>query len=58
LFELMPANEISLLRLLQEDFEQVLQRPIETAGITGNWKLRNLSFSPASPPASSPLFEP
>ena len=40
LFELKPANEISFLRLLREDVEQVLRRPIETTGILGKWPNR------------------
>jgi hypothetical protein len=31
--------ENQLPRLLQEDFEQVLQRPIETTRVTGMWKV-------------------
>jgi hypothetical protein len=34
LFELTPANEISL---LEGDSEQGLRRPIETAGLIGTW---------------------
>jgi hypothetical protein len=40
LFELTPASYIRFADCQQEDFEQVLHRPIETAGVIGMWLFR------------------
>jgi hypothetical protein len=52
LLELNAGERNQLPSLLQEDFEQVLRRPIETAGIIGMWR----ELCPAEVPCGETVY--